>query len=57
MAHGDFNMPTMNLDFLLRKNELLHSFIGLEVIYYEEKIDVNLRGERTKVASLVAKKA
>jgi SAM-dependent methyltransferase len=57
VAHGDFNMPTMNLDFLLRKNELLHSFIGLEVIYYEEKIDVNLRGERTKVASLVAKKA
>jgi SAM-dependent methyltransferase len=57
VAHGDFNMPTMNLDYLLRKNELLHSFIGLEVIYYEEKIDVNLRGERTKVASLVAKKA
>lgn len=57
VAHGDFNMPTMNLDFLLRKNELLHSFIGLEVIYYEEKIDVNTKGERTKVASLVAKKA
>lgn len=56
VAHGDFNMPTMNLDFLLRKNELLHSFIGLEVIYYEEKIDVNIKGERTKVASLVAKK-
>lgn len=57
VAHGDFNMPTTNLDYLLRKNELLHSFIGLDVIYYEEKIDVNLRGERIKVASLVAKKA
>jgi SAM-dependent methyltransferase len=57
VAHGDFNMPTTNLDYLLRKNELLHSFIGLDVIYYEEKIDTNLRGERTKVASLVAKKA
>ncbi|ABB44457.1 Tellurite resistance protein TehB [Sulfurimonas denitrificans DSM 1251] len=57
VAHGDFNMPTTNLDYLLRKNELLHSFIGLEVIYYEEKIDVNLKGERIKVASLVAKKS
>jgi SAM-dependent methyltransferase len=57
VAHGDFNLPTTNLDYLLRKNELLHSFIGLDVIYYEEKIDTNLRGERIKVASLVAKKA
>ncbi|TKI70006.1 methyltransferase domain-containing protein [Sulfurimonas crateris] len=57
VAHGDFKMPTTNLDYLLRKNELLHSFIGLDVIYYEEKIDTNLRGERIKVASLVAKKA
>jgi SAM-dependent methyltransferase len=57
VAHGDFNMPTTNLDYLLRKNELFHSFIGLEVIYYEEKIDVNLKCERIKVASLVAKKS
>ncbi len=56
VAHGDFNLPTTNLDYLLRKNELLHSFIGLDVIYYEEKIDVNLRGEKIKVASIVAKK-
>ncbi len=56
VAHGDFNMPTTNLDYLLRKNELLHSFIGLDVIYYEEKIDINLRGEKVKIASLVAKK-
>lgn len=57
VAHGDFNLPTTNLDYLLRKNELLHSFIGLDIIYYEERIDTNLRGERVKVASLVAKKA
>lgn len=57
VAHGDFNMPTTNLDYLLRKNELLHSFIGLEVIYYEERIDINLRGEKIKVASLVARKS
>lgn len=56
VAHGDFNLPTTNLDYLLRKNELLHSFIGLDVIYYEEKIDINLRGEKIKVASIVAKK-
>ena len=57
IAHGDFKMPTTNLDYLLRKNELLHSFIGLDVIYYEEKIDTNAKGERVKTASIVAKKA
>jgi len=56
IAHGDFQMPTTNLDYLLRKNELLHSFIGLDIIYYEEKIDITSDGERIKVASLVAKK-
>ena len=56
VAHGDFNQPS-NQEFLLRNNELLHAFIGLEVIYYEEKEDVNLRGENTRVASIVARKA
>ncbi len=57
VAHGEFQMPTTNLDYLLRKNELLHTFIGLDVIYYEEKIEVNRLGERVKVASIVAKKS
>jgi len=57
VAHGDFKMPTTNLDYLLRKNELLHSFIGLDIIYYEEKIDTNSKGERVKTASIVAKKS
>ena len=57
IAHGDFKMPTTNLDYLLRKNELLHSFIGLDTIYYEERIDMNQNGERVKVASLVARKS
>lgn len=57
VAHGEFQMPTTNLDYLLRKNELLHMFIGLEVIYYEEKIEVNRLGERVKMASIVAKKS
>jgi len=56
VAHGDFNMPTTNLDYLLRKNELLHSFIGLDVIYYEERVDTNAKGQRVKIASIVAKK-
>ncbi|MEA3522123.1 MAG: methyltransferase domain-containing protein [Campylobacterota bacterium] len=57
LAHGDFKIPTMNLDYLLRKNELLHSFIGLDIIYYEEHIETNEQGDRVKKASLVAKKA
>jgi len=57
LAHGDFKIPTMNLDYLLRKNELLHSFIGLDVVYYEEKIVTNQEGDRVKLASIVAKKS
>jgi len=56
VAHGDFNQPS-NPEFLLRRNELLHAFIGLDTIYYEEKDDINLRGEKIRVASLVARKA
>ena len=55
IAHGDFDNP-QNPEYLLRKNELLHAFIGLDIIYYEERDDVNLRDEKTRVASLVAKK-
>ena len=55
VAHGDFKNPA-NPEFLLRKNELLHAFIGLDIIYYEEKDDINLRGEKIRVASLVARK-
>ncbi len=55
IAHGDFDNP-QNPEYLLRKNELLHAFIGLNIIYYEERDDINLRGEKTRVASLVAQK-
>jgi len=54
IAHGDFEGPS-NREFLLRQNELLHNFIGLDIIYYEERDDLNIRGEKTRVASLVAK--
>ena len=55
IAHGDFDNP-QNPEYLLRKNELLHAFLGLDIIYYEERDDINLRGEKTRVASLVARK-
>jgi len=56
VAHGDtYHQPT-NLDFVLRTNELLHAFVGLNVIYYEERDEINLRGEKVRVASLVARK-
>ena len=55
IAHGDFDNP-QNPEYLLRRNELLHAFIDLDIIYYEERLDVNMRGEKTMVASLVAKK-
>jgi SAM-dependent methyltransferase len=55
IAHGDFDNP-QNPEYLLRSNELLHAFTGLEIIYYEERLDINLIGEKTKVASLVARK-
>ena len=56
VAHGDFNQPA-NPEYLLRKNELLHAFIGLDIIYYEERDDTNLRKENTRVATLVARKS
>jgi len=55
VAHGDFNQPA-NPEYLLRTNELLHAFIGLDIVYYEERNDINLRGEKTRVASLIARK-
>jgi SAM-dependent methyltransferase len=55
VAHGDFDNPA-NPEYLLRKNELLHAFIGLDIVYYEEKDEINLRGEKIRVASLVAQK-
>ena len=46
----------MNPDYLLNPNELLNAFKDLNIIYYEEKDVINLRGEEARLASLVAKK-
>ena len=50
-----YHQPS-NLDFVLRTNELLHAFIGLDIVYYEERDDVNNMGEKVRIASLVARK-
>lgn len=49
-----FHQPS-NPDFLLKKRELLEAFSSLDVIYYEEKVATNLRGERVNVASFVGR--
>ena len=56
VAHDKPEQGSMNPDYLLNKNELLHAFIDLDIIYYEERNDINLRGEKNKIASLVAQK-
>ena len=53
--HEDAHQPT-NIEYLLRDNELLHAFLGLKILFYEEKESVNLRGEVVKTATLVAQK-
>ena len=55
-AHEKAEQGSMNPAYLLDVNELLKTFCDLEIIYYEEKEGVNLRGEKNKTASLVAKK-
>ncbi len=55
-AHEIPEQGSMNPDYLLKKNELLMAFIDLDIIFYEEKDGLNMRGEKNKTASLVAKK-
>ena len=54
-AHSKPEQGSMNPDYLLKTNELLDVFRDFEIIYYEEKDGINLRGEENKTASLVAK--
>ena len=55
-AHEKPEQGSMNPAYLLEVNELLKTFSDLQVIFYEEKKGVNLRGEANNTASLVAKK-
>jgi hypothetical protein len=45
-----------NPDFLLRSNELPTEFSTLKILFYEERDDTNMYGEKVKIASFVAKK-
>ena len=56
VAHDTPEQGSMNPAYLLAKNELLNAFIDMDIVYYEERSDINLRGEKNKIASLVAKK-
>ncbi len=51
----DLAVPS-NRDFLLRKNELLHSFISLRVLFYKEQKVIKCDGTKSYLASLVARK-
>ena len=45
-----------NKDFLLRKNELIHLFLDMQIVFYSEKTVEKPNGEKACVSSLVAKK-
>jgi len=50
-----YHNPT-NPDFHLDRGELPKAFAELEILSYEEKDAINLRGEKVRVASFVGKK-
>ncbi|MDF1881516.1 methyltransferase domain-containing protein [Sulfurimonas sp. MAG313] len=50
-----YHNPT-NPDFHLDLDELPKAFSSLEIISYEEKDAINLRGEKVRIASFVGKK-
>lgn len=43
-------------DRYLKPNELLHGFLDLHILYYEEKVEIFDDGQKLKAAILVAKK-
>jgi len=51
----DYHNPT-NPDFHLDLEELPKAFKDLEILLYEEKDALNLRGEKVRIASFVGKK-
>lgn len=49
--------PNSNRDHYLQSNELLHTCLSLQVLYYEEKETVWANGELREEARLVARKS
>ncbi len=52
----DSNSHIKTKDYLLRKNELLQSFIDMRVVFYQERETEKITGEKAHIASLVAVK-
>ncbi len=50
-----FNHP-VNPEYLLKENELLHAFLSLKIVYYEEKVETRCKDKPRMIASLVAQK-
>lgn len=48
------NQPSCR-DYLLRNNELLHAFLPLHIIYYQERLFKNKKADEP-IASLIAVK-
>ncbi|MDP3301132.1 MAG: methyltransferase domain-containing protein [Sulfuricurvum sp.] len=45
-----------NPDFLLRSNELPTAFSALKTLFYEERDNINMYGEKVKIASYIGQK-
>jgi SAM-dependent methyltransferase len=54
MEHQKYDKP-FNPDYLLRENELLHSFLDFKVLFYQEGV-VEKDGIKKAIASLLAEK-
>jgi tellurite methyltransferase len=54
-GEAGYHQPS-NPDFVLREHELPEVFEGLEMLHYDEREEVNLRGEKVRVATFVGRK-
>ncbi len=52
----DGNSHIKTKDYLLRPNELIHCFIDMRIVFYQEKTTTKITGEKSSVASLIAVK-
>jgi SAM-dependent methyltransferase len=52
---AEYHQPS-NPDFVLKPGELRSAFGALELLRYDEREDVNLRGEKVRVATFVGRK-
>jgi SAM-dependent methyltransferase len=55
-AHEEGYHNPSNPAFLLRSNELPTEFSALKILFYEERDDKNMYGEKVKIASFVGQK-